>query len=254
MFVVSPGTSDRKMAEFEIAITVFNKSNEISGVVKSALKVKGVSCIRIIDDCSTDDSYDVLRRICAREHRVIVHRNVRNMGVSYSRNKLIELAESEFIAFVDGDDVLNSEAKSAQLAAILSGKYVFSYSDYLRGGARIQSKPYAQSNFLRGNFVPFSSVVISRELLLSNNLNFKKVHHEDYKFLVALSKVVDPSRVLYFPETTYTYARIGSGLSSNYICNLVGTYKIIREQTSFFSALYYLIFYCVSGLRKRVGK
>lgn len=242
------------MSEFEIAITVYNKASYIKEVIEAALKVKNVAIIRIIDDCSTDNSYDILLKISSQNKRLRIHRNEQNQGVAFSRNKLIHLANSKYIAFIDGDDIVDPVNKSAQLSAVRDGNFLLSYSDYIRGGKLIRAKPFDKNQLLKGNYIPFSSIVVLREFLVENKLFFNKRHHEDYKFLFDISKLVSAQRVLYSQLPTFIYGRNGHGLSSNYVKNVVGTFKIIREQSSYFLACYYMAHYLLKGINKRFTK
>lgn len=58
----------------------------------------------LIDDCSTDSSLMICQKYQELDDRFIVIHNQQNKGVSYSRNKGIEIAEGEYITFLDCDD------------------------------------------------------------------------------------------------------------------------------------------------------
>lgn len=60
--------------------------------------------IFLIDDCSTDDSWDYCVSLSNRYENVVAIKNEKNSGVSYTRNRGIELADSKYIVFVDSDD------------------------------------------------------------------------------------------------------------------------------------------------------
>ena len=59
-----------------------------------------------VDDCSSDDTYDNLISISNKYPQVRVYQNEVNKGVSYSRNRMIDIARGEYIWFVDPDDML----------------------------------------------------------------------------------------------------------------------------------------------------
>lgn len=59
-----------------------------------------------IDDSSTDGSYELVQDIASKYAQIRVFKNDVNMGVSYTRNKCIQLAEGDYIWFVDPDDML----------------------------------------------------------------------------------------------------------------------------------------------------
>ncbi len=59
----------------------------------------------VVDDCSKDDSWEVITRVAAGDPRVKPIRHERNMGASRSRNDGLRAATGEFIGFCDADDI-----------------------------------------------------------------------------------------------------------------------------------------------------
>lgn len=59
----------------------------------------------IIDDCSTDNSWSIIQEYSKKDQRIIIRKNEKNMGISYTRNKLIELTTTNYIASQDSDDI-----------------------------------------------------------------------------------------------------------------------------------------------------
>lgn len=58
----------------------------------------------VIDDHSTDGSWELLQRMAASDHRIRPLKNQRTKGVSGARNTGLDLAKGEFLAFLDSDD------------------------------------------------------------------------------------------------------------------------------------------------------
>lgn len=59
----------------------------------------------IIDDFSNDWSYEILKEYQKTDKRIILYRNDKNRGISYTRNKLISLANTNYILSQDSDDI-----------------------------------------------------------------------------------------------------------------------------------------------------
>ena len=99
------------MKKVSVVIPVFNKNEYLDVCLNSALS-SGVDDLEIIcvDDYSTDGSYETLLNYGASNSRIRLYRNEENQGVSYSRNKGIDLAEGEYIIFLDADDYLEKDA------------------------------------------------------------------------------------------------------------------------------------------------
>ena len=57
-----------------------------------------------IDDCSTDDTHDILMQYEAKDDRVRVIHFDQNQGLSIARNAGIEAAKGNYLLFLDGDD------------------------------------------------------------------------------------------------------------------------------------------------------
>jgi len=70
----------------------------------------------LIDDHSTDGSWRVAQQFAQKDKRIKVFRNKTNRGVSYSANRAIKLAKSQFIARMDSDDVAAPKRLALQLA------------------------------------------------------------------------------------------------------------------------------------------
>ncbi|MGN0305771.1 MAG: glycosyltransferase family 2 protein [Lachnospiraceae bacterium] len=72
----------------------------IQSVLNQTLQEWELLCI---DDGSTDNSLAMLKQFAEKDSRIRVH-SQHNQGAGIARNKGLELAKGEFIAFLDGDD------------------------------------------------------------------------------------------------------------------------------------------------------
>lgn len=63
--------------------------------------------IILINDCSTDSSGYICDEYAAKDSRIIVIHNEKNIRQGLSRNKGIEIASGEYLAFIDPDDWVN---------------------------------------------------------------------------------------------------------------------------------------------------
>ena len=59
----------------------------------------------IIDDYSTDWSYEICREYAKKDERIRLYRNDKNSWIAYTKNKLILLTKTNYIASQDSDDI-----------------------------------------------------------------------------------------------------------------------------------------------------
>jgi glycosyltransferase involved in cell wall biosynthesis len=67
--------------------------------------------IVLVDDCSKDETFnraiEILDRHKNRFHNVIAVKNIRNYGAPYTLNKCISLANGDYVAFCNSDDIFH---------------------------------------------------------------------------------------------------------------------------------------------------
>ena len=66
--------------------------------------------IIVVDDCSTDDSFEKIQNYCNGDSRVKFFQNSENKGVGFTKKRCVEEASGEICGFVDPDDALTEDA------------------------------------------------------------------------------------------------------------------------------------------------
>lgn len=59
----------------------------------------------IVDDCSTDGSWEIIQEYAAKDTRIVAVKNDMNLWISWNRNKLLKLATAKYIVWQDSDDI-----------------------------------------------------------------------------------------------------------------------------------------------------
>lgn len=99
------------MKKFSVLIAHYNNFEYFKDCYESLLKQTFTDFeIIIVDDHSTDDSFEKIRQLTQDDHRVKLHKNEQNRGVGFTKRKCIELASGEICGFVDPDDALAENA------------------------------------------------------------------------------------------------------------------------------------------------
>lgn len=119
------------MKKISIITPLYNAEKFIGEAIESVQK-QSYPCweMIIVDDCSTDDSWDIVRALAIADDRITVLRNEINLGGAETRNVAIKVAVGEFIAFLDADDLWDRDKLSAQLKFMLDNKVGFSFTEY----------------------------------------------------------------------------------------------------------------------------
>ena len=82
----------------------------------------------IVDDCSTDNTDEVLETI--KDDRIRCFKNEKNSGAAVSRNKALREAKGQWIAYLDSDDLWMPEKLEKQIEFMKENGYTFSYTNY----------------------------------------------------------------------------------------------------------------------------
>jgi len=114
----------------------------------------------IIDDCSQDDTREVLQRYAARDSRVIARVNERNIGMVHNWNACLQKSRGTYIKFVFGDDFLYSPDALRKMVDTLDGDPSVS----LVGSARnlVYEQSYRSSSLVT---FPENSIISGAEVI-----------------------------------------------------------------------------------------
>lgn len=93
------------MCRVSVIIAAYNVENYIERAVESIQRQTYQDFeILICDDCSTDNTVGIIKKMMEKDNRITLLRNNSNMRAAVARNRCIEIAQGEFIAIQDADD------------------------------------------------------------------------------------------------------------------------------------------------------
>lgn len=96
-----------------VVIPAFNAGRYITQAIESVLRQTcGIFELIVVDDGSTDQT----RSVVERYGPLVRYEQQRNAGPASARNRGIELATGEFVAFLDADDLWHPEKCAVQMA------------------------------------------------------------------------------------------------------------------------------------------
>ena len=177
-----------------IIIPFFNRIKSTISSLYSALNQSYNNIeIIIIDDCSTEDITELLD-VVKNNLNVFYHRNLVNLGSSFSRNKGIKYSKGDYISFLDSDDIFKPDKINLQLNFMIKKNSSFSYTSYFRSyGNKV--------SLVRCNLIPMvypliafycpiatPTVMIKKEILNNFKFNNQSRFGEDLILWIQLSK------------------------------------------------------------------
>src|SRR5690625_120229 len=85
----------------------------------------------IVDDCSTDDTREIVQSYQEKDSRIKLFTLDKNSGSGVARNKAMDEAKGRFIAFLDSDDLWYPEKLRRQIAFMLDNGVAFTFTKYV---------------------------------------------------------------------------------------------------------------------------
>ncbi|MBP3803820.1 MAG: glycosyltransferase [Oribacterium sp.] len=254
----------KKAAEtVSIIMPAYNAGKTIKSSIESVIAQSYVEWeLLIVDDSSSDDTVKVVEAII-KEHKerdIKLLKNIRNMGVAYSRNYGVKESHGEWIAFLDSDDLWSSDKLEKQVKYVKDHEMmeglVFTGSSFIT--VQDKSLDYVlhvpekieRSELLKQNVISCSSVLVSRNLVHKYRFpeNIKTIHEDFVVWLGILSSVKYACGI---DEALLKY-RISEGSKSGKKTKAAlmnwNTYRYVG--LGFVQCLYYMIHYAFRGALK----
>ncbi|NSC22076.1 glycosyltransferase family 2 protein [Streptomyces albus subsp. chlorinus] len=119
-----------------VVMPVFNSATTLGAAVRSVLTQTHSDLeLLITDDRSTDGSMDLLREFAREDERVLPESAPERGGAGRARNRAIERARGDYIAFLDSDDMWLPEKTERQLAFAAEGSAPLTFTSYFKMSA-----------------------------------------------------------------------------------------------------------------------
>ncbi len=202
----------------------------------------------IIDDCSTDYSKEIVEQYCLSNSRIKYFRTEISSGSpTLPRNIGIGLAQGDFIAFLDSDDVWESDKLDSQIKLFENKRVVIAYSNY----EKINEEGIAENRIiyapksvdykalLKGNIIACSTCVIDVRKIGKPEFNFQG--HEDYALWLSILR--KGYIAMNSEQISVKYRIRKKSVSSNKFKAAIWVFQIYRknEEFSFLKSIYYSI-------------
>ena len=215
----------------------------------------------VIDDCSNDNTFKLAQELAISDKRIYVLKNDENSGVAKTRNRGIDLAMGDFIAFLDSDDVWYPRKLECQLQKMQEKNSALVYCSYAIIGVdgKKVKRDYLvpvtakYNDILKENYVQCSAMLIRADIVKDIKFN-TRFFHEDY--ILGLDILRRGEVAVGCSEVLLSWRYLENSRSFNKKKSAKNRWKIYREylQLPFIKALWLFVNYTVAGLRKYLRK
>ncbi len=207
------------MPLISIVIPVYNVEPYLKKCLDSVcyqtLKEVEIICV---NDASTDNSLAIVKEYAKNDDRIKIIDFKKNQGVSIARNKGIDIAQGEYIGFMDADDYVDLDfyeklyniAKSENSDIAKAMRFEID----ILGQKKLQELN-SQISLNKFNFTyQWTTAIYKNELIQSNKIRFPSnlQHTEDIVFLTHC--LIKANKVALINDTNYYYCRHANSLNS----------------------------------------
>ena len=209
------------MPKVSVIIPVYNTEKFLrkclDSVCNQTLQDIEIICI---NDCSTDGSLEILREYAGKDNRIKLIELLENCGAAKARNIGIDIAEGEYLGFVDSDDFIDldfykklyGKAKETDADAVKGKLYLYDINTnkvYLEAWIDINdSVKKNKANF----YFTFTTAIYKSSLIKEYNIRFLEglIHFEDPYFTINAAthynklEVIDDAKYYYINNPNST--------------------------------------------------
>ena len=246
---------NKDSASVDIVVPMYNSKQYINATIDSVVQQTYENWrMIIVDDNSTDDSCNLVEKRVVKDDRIILIKQLKNNGAGVSRNIGINNSNSEYVAFLDSDDIWEKDKLEVQVEAMIKENINFSFTSYriMKGKDLLYQKivdfkhdsnSFCYLDMLKKKATIGCSTVMLRRAAYKDMSMPEIRTGQDYAFWLDLLKNGSNAYLVKIPLSIY---RISPGsLSRNKVAKARRQWKIYRELQSInlIKSLYYFTFY-----------
>lgn len=248
------------MALVSIITPLYNSEKYISETIESVLSQSfGDWEMIIVDDCSTDSSFQIAFGYTKKDKRIKLFKNETNLGVAATRNHGLRMATGKYIAFIDSDDLWAENKLERQIAFMSENKLAFSYSKYCtfnsddknkRKVVRVPKKMTA-NKILGNTAIACLTVMVNKEMVGDFYMPLIKHTEDNCTWQNILSRGFTAYGI---QEVLSLYRVTSNSLTSNKKNAAKLQWKTYREYYHFslVKTLFYFIKYSINAVLRRL--
>lgn len=263
----------RKMKQEDIAVLEPGVANPLVSIVTPAYNAQPhLQCaidsvlaqtypnwelLLVVDAKSFDATAEIARQASKQDQRIKVIQSPDCNSLSANRNKAIDLAQGDFVAFLDSDDRWLPNKLGQQLSIMRNSKIDISYHSFSVineqgdpcGPTRLAKYEVGFQDLLKNNCIGCLTVMVSRKFISTKRMN--EVRHEDLDFWLQLLQ--DGGTAKPITTTLAEYRIRKNSVSENKLKCAVWRWQLYRRiGLPIYKSIYYMFLYVVFAFYKRV--
>ena len=199
--------------KLSVIVSVYNTEKYVEKCIDSLINqtYENLELI-IIEDGSSDSSLSVLRKY-EKNAKVLLIENGTNKGLSYSRNKGLELAHGEYVGFIDSDDYVENDYYEELMKSIINNKSDLAVCDmkfkFIGENPHelmvscCPEYPFNKINVIDcGIAASACNKVFKKDLICKYKFAIGKVNED---IAVVIPAIVNANKITYTPNNYYYY-------------------------------------------------
>lgn len=240
-----------------VIVPAYNAEKYISECVSSVLNQTYSDWeMIIIDDGSTDNTIDIIKEFENEDQRISLYKMTQNGGVARARRKALEMANGQYIAFLDSDDMWKSQKLEKQLRFMKYNNLAFSMTSYeILSKGKTNKKIFkvpsrlSYEDYLKNTIIGNLTVMVDRKL--APDFRIQDSPLED---VMTWMEFLKKGNIAYgLDENLAIYRVTDDSVSSDKIDNAKKYFKLLknRQKLGYFKSTYYFVFYVYNAIKKR---
>lgn len=253
---------ERQYIDYLVSVItpVYNAERYLGRMLDSVLSqtYQNIEII-LVDDCSKDHSSEIIREYKKRCDFIVYHLQEENRGAGHARNKALELARGQYVAFLDSDDVWMPDKIERQLNLMKEQNTPFCYAaiemidenDRIIKLKRKIAEECDYNYLLHNTVIATSSVVVDRKVLGDFRMHLRR-GGQDYATWLKLLRNGTVARGI--NEVLVRYRVSEGSLSSNKLDSIRQVWEIQTqdEKIGKIFAVFHVCCFVFNALKKYI--
>jgi len=242
--------------QVSIILPNYNSSRTIKATINSVIKQSFKSWeLIIVDDCSDIETKKILAKY-KKIKRIKIFYLKKNSGAGYCRNFALKKSNSNYLAFIDSDDLWHRNKLKFQINYMKKNNFYFTYTNYKTFNKTNLVKKIIKTpnKFNFNTFIRNTSIATSTMIIKRSSVNDIKFLHtkicEDYFFKCQLLKKIGCAYCC--PGCLTLYQIRKDSLQSSRLRNLYWMWKINNKfnKFNFFKNLISIFYISINSIKK----